>query len=153
DLPASASLDLSRVQCDAAEALDYLDKTIKRVLTCGQGTFVEWRRRELWLQLTAEQAGPNAVAEIGPYTLNPDPKLRAAAMTALGTLINPESTELLLARLDSNDLVVAATAFEILVRPDRADLRPDALAERLMGTLARLLAPPHDSPIVGALDG
>jgi len=153
DLPASASLDLSRVQCDAAEALDHLDKAIKRVLTCGQGTFVEWRRRELWLQLTAEQAGPNAVAEIGPYTLNPDPKLRAAAMTALGTLITPESTELLLARLDSNDLVVAATAFEILVRPDRADLRPDALAERLMGTLERLLAQPDDSLIVGALDG
>lgn len=152
-LPAGASADLGRVQCAAAAALDHLDKTARHVLSCGQGVFPQWRRRELWLDLTASQGGPKAGEAIAPYTLNADPKVRAAAMMALGSIVDAFTTEVLLSRLESNDLVVASAALEILLRPDRAGLRPTAFAERAWQVLLRLLAQPDDGLVVGALDG
>ncbi len=152
NLPAAATQDLAQVQCAAAAALDRMDETSRRVLTCGRGVFMEWRRKVLWLQLRAKQGGKDAVSDILPFTLNADPKLRTAAVVALAEIKTAEATDALLSRLDSNDLLVASSALEMLAREDRKRLRPPALAERLLDTLQRLVAQPDDSLIVGALD-
>lgn len=152
NLPTAATQDLAQVQCAAAAALDRLDGTSKRIQTCGRGVFMEWRRKVLWLELRAKQGGKDAVSDILPFTLNADPKLRTAAVVALAEIMTAEATDALLSRLDSNDLLVASSALEMLSRKDRTKLRPPALAERLLDTLQRLLAQPDDSLIVGALD-
>lgn len=152
NLPPSASRDLARVQCAAAVALDRLDGAAQRVKTCGKGTFSEARRQQLWMRLLARARRIDAVAEISAFARNPDPSLRTSAVLALGDVVSAQSTEVLLGLLDSNDPAVVSGAIEILARPDRAGLRPPALAERLFDAVERLRQQPDDSLVVGPID-
>ncbi|MCA9555279.1 MAG: HEAT repeat domain-containing protein, partial [Myxococcales bacterium] len=148
----AASTDVAHVQCAVAIALDRLEGAARRIETCGKGAFPEWRRRSAWLELTAAAGGAGAVEKLAPFARDPEPRIRAAAVLALGEVKTRASTKVLLDLLGSNDPYVLGAAAETLARPDRAGLRPPALPERLGDVLAQLVAQPDASLVVGLLD-
>jgi cyclophilin family peptidyl-prolyl cis-trans isomerase len=105
--------DAANLDCRLAAALDHLSGTLKEVLTCGNGLIGEPRRLSLGLDAISGVPGGDPVkraAELLPYADHADPKVRLAALGALGELKSPASLEKVRAQLASEDLVIAGAA-------------------------------------------
>jgi cyclophilin family peptidyl-prolyl cis-trans isomerase/HEAT repeat protein len=105
--------DAANLDCRLAAALDRLSGTLKEVLTCGGGLVGEPRRLSLGLEAVAAFPGGDPVkraAALLPYADHADPRVRIAALGALGELRSPASLEKVRAQLTSGDLVIAGAA-------------------------------------------
>lgn len=144
--------DVARVQCRVAFHLDRRDEAIKRVRTCGKPSFPEWRRQVLVARLLAERKNERAIASLVNLLEGQDPKVRAAAVEALGSIETAEATAALLPFVRSNDPYVASAAAEVLARPERAGLRPQGLVGSLGEALRRALEEGDASLVVLVVD-
>lgn len=144
--------DVARVQCKVAFHLDQIDGEIKRVRTCGKPSYPEWRRQVLVARLLAARGNTTSIASLVNLAEGQDPKVRAAAIEALGSIENGEAVAALRPFVRSNDPYVASAAAELLSRPERAGLRPEGLVDDLGAALVSTLAHGDASLVVLVLD-
>ncbi len=150
---AEASIpDVARVQCRVAFHLDRIDEAIKRVRTCGKPTFPEWRRQVLVARLLAARGGARSIQSLVNLAGGQDPKVRAAAIEALGSIETADAVAALRPFVKSNDPFVASATAELLARPERAGLRPDGLVTDLGSALVSTLESGDASLVVLVLD-
>ncbi|MEQ8272251.1 MAG: HEAT repeat domain-containing protein [Deltaproteobacteria bacterium] len=150
---AEASIpDVARVQCRVAYHLDRIDEEIKRVRTCGKPSYPEWARQVMVTRLLAARGGARSIQSLVNLASGQDPKVRVAAILALGTIETREATEALRPFVRSNDAYVATATAEILARPARAGLRYDGLVSDLGATLVSTIEDPDSSRVALVLD-
>jgi cyclophilin family peptidyl-prolyl cis-trans isomerase/HEAT repeat protein len=148
--PASEA-DLARVLCEVAALRDRREGVVRRVRSCGAPHVAEWRRLALTAKLLAEQ-GPASLAELESLTRHQDPRVRLAAVEAVGELQASVVAPLLLPLLDSNDPFLAAAALDRLTQERFAGTRPTGFGGRVERALLRLSEAPDASLITGALE-
>jgi cyclophilin family peptidyl-prolyl cis-trans isomerase/HEAT repeat protein len=152
NLRASLGPDLARLSCAVAHLLDRREGVVRRVRSCGDPGVGEWRRLEYVTKLLAHDGSETAIQALVNLTGHQDPRVRAAAVSALGDVEQPQSAAALVPLLESNDPYVASAAAEILSRPAFARFRPAGVVEKLGVVIDALVAQPDASLIVGALD-
>lgn len=144
--------DLARLSCAVAYLLDKREGVVRRVRSCGEPGVAEWRRLEYVARLLAHDRSELAVKSLVNMTGHQDPRVRAAAVVALGEVERPASAAALVTLLDSNDPYVVSAAAETLARPVFARFRPEGLVSKLGTVMDNLAAQPDAALIVGTLD-
>lgn len=94
-------------------------------------TAPDWRMRAVYADILGTAATPGARAELVALSADPDPRVAAAALSALPRVVPAGDTALralALARLAQGDVMVRATAIEILGRGKDPALVPHLVA-------------------------
>lgn len=152
NLAPDTAADLARLSCEVAYLLDQRDGVVRRVRGCGEPGVAEWRRLEYVARLLAHDESPLAIQSLVNMTGHQDPRVRAAAVVALGEVERPDSATALVTLLGSNDPYVVSAAAETLARPVFARFRPEGLAQKLGEVIEGLAAQPDAALVVGTLD-
>lgn len=134
-----AGSDAARLACAVAHALDRNEGVIRRVRACGDASLPAWRRDQLVARLLANQGTDAAVAALTEMSAHSDPRVRVAAVEALGEIEQPSSVAALAALLDASDPYLVSAAADALSRPERARFRPQGLVEKLSRALTRTI--------------
>lgn len=110
-------VDLANLECRLAAALDRISGAPREVLTCGNSLIPEGRRLAMVLQelaATAPADPARRVADVSPFLAHPDPRVKLAALGALGASKSPAAIEKVKPFLSNADLVLAGAAVTAL---------------------------------------
>ena len=147
----AARPDVQRVRCQVAFALDRLDGEPRRVRSACEAPVQLWRRDAMVARLLAPKGG-EAVPLLLNMTLHQDPRVRLAAVEALGEVHHAAATEALVGLLAGNDPFMLVAAADALSRPGRPGERPADLPARLAGVLPVVLQAEDPGLAAGLLD-
>jgi cyclophilin family peptidyl-prolyl cis-trans isomerase/HEAT repeat protein len=128
--------DLARLKCAIAYALDDAENVIRRVRGCGDTSIPAWRREQLVARLHAHHATDESVGSLVQLASNQDPRVRIAAVEALGEVDRASAVTALAQLLDSNDPFVVAASADGLSHAEHAQHRPADLSVRLSRALS-----------------
>lgn len=143
--------DVARVHCALAFAADVRGKTVRRVRTCGNATLLAWRRAELETRVLS-RVGEDGVEPLLRFTVHKDPRVRAAAVTALGEIGGERVASVATALLSAADPYVVAGAAGLLADRTLAGFRPNGLVDRLGEALDKMVPLKDGNFAVALLD-
>jgi hypothetical protein len=138
--------DAANIDCRFAAALDHQNGVIREVVNCGGGLVPEAQRlvtalQELGKGVTGDPL--KAAQEVGTYVMHTDPRVKLAAVNALGELKSALAADKVRPHLLSEDPLVAAAAAGSLARlGDRGSI------PQIRALLPKLASVPEAGPAV-----
>jgi cyclophilin family peptidyl-prolyl cis-trans isomerase/HEAT repeat protein len=108
-----AKKDLANLDCRFAAALDRQLGLVQESLSCGNGLVPEPLRLSLALHEVAQSTAADPAhraQELGSYVFHTDPRVKLAALEALGSLKGPPATDKVRTLLGNPDLTLAVAA-------------------------------------------
>jgi cyclophilin family peptidyl-prolyl cis-trans isomerase/HEAT repeat protein len=137
--------DVANIECRLAAAIDRINGELKEVLSCGGALVPEGQRLAMGLQEVGQSPAKDPVRrveDLGSYVFHTDPRVKLAAIEALGTNKAIQAADRLRPLIGNPDLVIAAAAVSALAKLGDKSAIPAmrALAPQALQTIE--LAPP-----------
>jgi cyclophilin family peptidyl-prolyl cis-trans isomerase/HEAT repeat protein len=146
-----AAPDRARLGCATAFELDLANRTVDRVRNCGDASLPAWRRWQFEARLLG-RLGPEQLDTLRRFTLHEDPRVRVAAVEAIGEISGERAVQALTELLGSSEPYLASAAAEGLGHQLTQGYRPTTLVEDLRRALRNTVTVRDPSLAVSVLD-